>query len=97
MVKRRNNIATIETPDGEIEGGKWVEKPHKTYFIEGRIEYKTNTFIEGPNGDRTEIKAEFFTKEEAKPDAGFLTINERRYRIIDWIDQQTYCLILLST
>lgn len=97
MVKRRNITATVRTPDGVVEGGKWVEKEPKTYQIIGRAQYLSKSFVRDQEGDTVEIKAKFFTDREPIEGAGFLEINGKRYRIVDWFPNQTYKVILLTS
>jgi hypothetical protein len=96
MVKRRNNFSLIETPDGEIEGGKWVESEPQNFIIEGRIQILGSIYKYNKDGDEISVTAKFYTDQEPLEGAGFLICNDVKYHIVDWIPKQTHNLILLT-
>jgi hypothetical protein len=96
MVRRKNNFALVETPDGKIEGGKWIEAEPSNFIIEGRVQFLSSSYQYKSEGDEVTIKAKFFTNQAPVEGAGFLVCNGVKYRIVDWMSKQTHNLILLT-
>ena len=79
-----------------IAEGEYSSKADKSYTIKGRLESSQPKRFRTDTGDHIESTNRFFTTVRKIANASSLTVNEKSYRIISWVEFQNYCEIWLD-
>jgi len=97
MVKRYPHTATVTVTSVTVSDGEYSGSTTDTEnSITGRLDKGKPRKMKTQEGDYVQASKVFFTKAEKIENASHLTIDSKSYRILEWMEYQTYQEIWLD-